>query len=283
METSPSLTRIVCGAACGHSDGAPPICAENTIPAHRRFAPFLGGFVPRALAGKVSRDGVAVVKSKCSALSVNRPPSISTALEVSARAELVVLVRRAQTGDMAAQSELIRRYTVRISAFVRPIISQPSSVEDVVQMVFIKMSRRLSLLRDPVTFESWLFALSRNTALDFIRRRNCRPVTIADDGEFHGAPDPANSEKMFNEIMEALEHALVRLSPKDRNLVTHIVQGNSYRTAAAREGLSVGAVKVRLNRVRPFLRVSVGEAIGLTLPVETTTKWRPPPRGRLAA
>ena len=85
------------------------------------------------------------------------------------------------------------------------------------------------------------------------------------------------------EIMEALEHALVRLSPKDRNLVTHIVQGNSYRFAAAREGLSVGAVKVRLNRVRPFLRVSVGEAIGMTLPAETTTKWRPPPRGRLAA
>jgi RNA polymerase sigma-70 factor (ECF subfamily) len=223
------------------------------------------------------------VKSKCSALSVPRPPTISTAIEVSVRDELAALVRRAQAGDMSAQSELVRRYTVRLSAFVRPIISQPSAVEDVVQMVFIKMVRRLTLLRDPVTFESWLFALSRNTALDFIRRRNCRPITVADDGEFHGAPDHNASAQSFAEIMEALDHALIRLSPNDRNLVTHIVQGNSYRTAAQREGLSVGAVKVRLNRVRPFLRVSVGEAIGMTLPAETTTKWRPPPRGRLAA
>lgn len=192
------------------------------------------------------------------------------------------MVRRAQAGDLAAQSDLVRRYTLRISGFVRPIIAQPSAVEDVVQMVFIKMVRRLTLLRDPVTFESWLFALARNTALDFIRRRNCRPLTISDEGDFRETPD-GQCARTMTEIMEALDHALVRLSPKDRNLVTHIVQGNSYRSAAAREGLSVGAVKVRLNRVRPYLRVSVGEAIGMTLPAETTTKWRPPPRCRLAA
>lgn len=181
---------------------------------------------------------------------------------------------------MAAQSDLVRRYTVRLSAFVRPIILQPSAVEDVVQTVFIKMVRRLDLLREVATFESWLFALARNTALDFIRRRKCRPVTVSETIEFHNAPDTSTTQPL-TEIMEALELALLRLSPKDRNLVTHIVQGNSYQTAAQREGLSVGAVKVRLNRVRPFLRVSVGEAIGLTPP--PPSKFRPPPRCRLAA
>ncbi len=181
---------------------------------------------------------------------------------------------------MAAQSDLIRRYTVRLSGFVRPIILQPSAVEDVVQTVFIKMVRRLELLREVATFESWLFALARNTALDFIRRRKCRPVTVSETIEFHNAPDLSTAQPL-TEIMEALEVALLRLSPKDRNLVTHIVEGNSYQIAAQREGLSVGAVKVRLNRVRPFLRVSVGEAIGLTPP--PPAKFRPPPRCRLAA
>ncbi len=223
------------------------------------------------------------MKSTVAALSVTRPPTITEdAAARTARTELLALVRRAQRGDMTAQSDLVRRYTARISGFVRSIISQPSAVEDVAQMVFIKMVRRLTLLRDPVTFESWLFALTRNTALDFIRRRNCRPATVSDEGDFRETPDTNNGQAL-TEIMEALEHALVRLSPKDRSLVTHIVQGNSYRSAAAREGLSIGAVKVRLNRVRPFLRVSVGEAIGMTLPAEATTKWRPPPRCRLAA
>lgn len=205
-----------------------------------------------------------------------QPAAISAAADAQAtqeRAELIAIVKRAQRGDMAAQSELVRRYTVRISAFVRPILFQPSSVEDVVQMVFIKMVRRLTLLRDPAVFESWLFKLSRNTAVDFLRRRRCRPTTVSDERELVQAPD-TSSTRPVEEIMEALSIALTRLSPKDRNLVTMIVEGNSYRTVAAREGLTVGAVKVRLNRVRPFLRVSVGEAIGTR--VAPRTKWRQP-------
>ena len=118
---------------------------------------------------------------------------------------MLALVRRAQDGDLVAQSDLVRRYTARISGFVRPIITQPSAVEDVVQMVFIKMARSLRLLRDPGMFESWLFSLSRNAALDFIRRRNCRPVMVADEGEFRAMPD-ASSPQTLTEIMEALEH-----------------------------------------------------------------------------
>jgi DNA-directed RNA polymerase specialized sigma24 family protein len=83
------------------------------------------------------------------------------------------------------------------------------------------------------------------------------------------------------EIMEALELALRQLSPRDRNIVTLIVNGHSYRAAAQREGLSIGAVKLRLNRVRPFLRVSVGEAIGTALPA--ARPLRRPPRCRMAA
>jgi RNA polymerase sigma-70 factor (ECF subfamily) len=209
---------------------------------------------------------------------------ISTAVDASAereKAELIDLVLRAQQDEMTAQSELVRRYTVRISAFVRPILFQPSSVEDVVQMVFIKMVRRLTLLRDPAVFESWLFRLSRNTAVDFLRRRRCRPTMVSDDVEFERAPD-TSSEGTVAEIMEALAMALTHLSPKDRNLVTMIVEGNSYRTVAAREGLTVGAVKVRLNRVRPFLRSSVGGAIGVRAGAPTGGKWRQPARSRLA-
>lgn len=204
------------------------------------------------------------------------------ALATQERAELVGLVVRAQRSEMAAQSELVRRYTVRLSAFVRPILFQPSAVEDVVQMVFIKMVRRLTLLRDPAVFESWLFRLARNTAVDFLRRRRCRPTMVSDEVMFEQAPD-TSSERSVAEIMEALHVALTRLSPKDRNLVTMIVEGNSYQTVAAREGLTVGAVKVRLNRVRPFLRVSVGEAVGVRVGAPAGGKWRQPARARLAA
>jgi RNA polymerase sigma-70 factor (ECF subfamily) len=218
---------------------------------------------------------------RCSFRPVVEISADAEALVAQEKAALIDLVLRAQRDDMAAQTELVRRYTVRISAFVRPILFQPSSVEDVVQMVFIKMVRRLTLLRDPAVFESWLFRLARNTAVDFLRRKRCRPTMVSDDIEFERAPD-TSSERPVAEIMEALNLALTRLSPKDRNLVTMIVEGNSYQTVAAREGLTVGAVKVRLNRVRPFLRSSVGEAVGVRVGAPAGGKWRQPSRTRLA-
>ena len=194
--------------------------------------------------------------------------------------DFAALVNGARAGDPAAQSELVRRYTKRLSAFVRPIISQSSAVEDVVQIIFIKMVRRLGLLRESAAFESWLFTLARNTAIDFIRRRHSLPVTISEEGHFAVSP-AADSGRATAEIMEALELALQHLKPKDRILVTMIVQGASYRDAAQRTGVSIGTVKVRLNRVRPFLRASVGEAIGLR--PKATKTFRPPSRHRIAA
>lgn len=178
------------------------------------------------------------------------------------RAALLAVIVRAQAGELDAQSELVRRYHTRISAFVRPYLALPSAVEDIVQMVFIKMVRRIGLLRDARTFESWLFTLARNTALDAIRRARCRPSTISDDAVLLNMASSDNSALM-HEIYDALELAVEKLGSKDRALVALIVEGASYRAAAERMGLTIGAVKVRLNRARKILRVSVGAATGL--------------------
>lgn len=230
----------------------------------------------RAESPSAGGDFRGVANSPVRAIGASRRIEVDT----GERAELAALVTRAQAADLSAQSELVRRYLTRVSAFVRPIISEPCAVEDVAQMAFIKMSRRLPMLRDPLMFEPWLFTLARNAAIDFVRRRRSRPVTVSADGIFCLIPD-SDSVPAVGEIMEALELALTHLSPKDRNLVRLIVQGASYRAAAQREGLSVGAVKVRLNRVRPFLRVTVGEAIGLRS--AEPESFRPSRRCRAAA
>lgn len=196
------------------------------------------------------------------------------------QARRLALVVRAQAGHLDAQSKLVHDYAARVAAFVRPIISQPNAVEDVVQTIFIKMVRCLGALRNPVTFESWLFSMARNAALDFVRHRRCRPATIPEEGIVSEIPD-YHDGLAVREITEALELALTHLSPRDRRIVTMIVQGASYRVVAEREGLSVGAVKLRLNRVRPFLRRSVGEAVGLR--AKHRLSVRPPPRCRAAA
>lgn len=191
--------------------------------------------------------------------------------DLAASAEVTHLVQRAIAADPAAQRELVERYGRRVTGFVRPLIRQPEALEDVVQMVFIKMFRRLDGLRDSALFEAWLFTLARNTALDFIRRRNRRPQTVGFEHNFEDVPDQRN-DAASREILEALERALARLAPIDQTLIRQFVAGESYEQIARNTGLTLGAVKVRLHRVRPFLRNWVGAMTESRLPGERRTR-----------
>lgn len=175
---------------------------------------------------------------------------------------------------MAAQSELVRLYLHRIAGFVRTIVRDPNVIDDIAQNVFIKMVRRLPGLREPVSFESWLFAMARSTALDYLRTRSRRPEVFAEDMPSFESADPSRPALMA-EIVEALELALAQLSPKDRTLVAMVVAGHDYQTIAEQEGLTLGAVKARLTRVRPFLRAAVGMATGTRISADKTTRRLP--------
>lgn len=183
-------------------------------------------------------------------------PAARLAAGADARDELLGLVTRAHDGDLGAQSELVRRYMKRISAHVRNMLYQTDAVEDIVQMVFIKMARRITRLREPITFESWLFTLARNTTIDFLRQVRARPAMVSGEWDLKHTVDPTPA-RALPEIMEALEVALARLSPRNQSLVRMVVQGFTYEAIAQSEGLTIGAVKLRLNRVRPFLRASI--------------------------
>lgn len=195
------------------------------------------------------------------------------------RAELTAIVARAQAGDLDAQSDLVRRYSRRILGHVRGIIRHPDEAQDVSQTVFIKMVRRLGRLRDPSLFESWLFTLSRNTSLDYLRHCRRRPAMVSADEELAGFVDTSTSH-VEHEIMNELEAALARLGAVDRTLILQYVQGQSYRTMAAQEGLTPGAVKARLHRVRPFLREFMG---GVKSDVRDATRCKPAILARHAA
>lgn len=182
-------------------------------------------------------------------------------LEPEAGQELLLVVRRARAGDVAAQSELVRKYQGRVGSFIRSMVRQSAAIEDLVQMVMIKMVRQLAQLREPERFETWLFTLARNVVLDHLRRLRCRPVATCDEGALGSLPD-ASAEGRCHEILEALEVAMQDCGPRERRLLNHVLAGASYRTIAAHEKLSLGALKVRLHRLRLHLRVRVREAAG---------------------
>ena len=130
-------------------------------------------------------------------------------------------------------------------------------MEDIVQLIMIKMSRRLKGLREAALFESWLFMLSRNTVLDQLRRAKCRPVSVIDPTPWLDREPAEEASGRCREIMEEVERATLNCSDKDRRILRLVLDGASYQTIAKLEELTIGALKLRVHRLRLLLRASL--------------------------
>jgi RNA polymerase sigma-70 factor (ECF subfamily) len=161
-------------------------------------------------------------------------------------------VRRAQRGDEAAMRDLIVSYQRRVAGFAYAITGRSDSVEDLAQMVFVKMARAIGRLKAPDQFESWLFRLARNTCIDHLRRQKLRRIFTPFAPEHENVPEVDAS--VDSEELDALRHALAQLRPKDRALLALVQEGRSHAEIAETCHTSVAAVKARLHRAREQLR-----------------------------
>ncbi|PTY08222.1 hypothetical protein DB347_01160 [Opitutaceae bacterium EW11] len=167
--------------------------------------------------------------------------------------ELTNTVRQAQAGRESAQRELIIAYQRRVAGFVYSVLGRTDAVEDVSQIVFVKMIRALPKLDQPAQFEPWLFRLAKNACIDHLRRRRWQqlfsPLEQEEHAEIAEIPTSVDSEEL-----DALRHALSQLKPKDRALLALAQEGYSQNEMAEATGISVVALKARLHRAREQLR-----------------------------
>ena len=82
-----------------------------------------------------------------------------------------ILVERAVDNDAAAFSELIRRHSSLMRAYVYRIVGSMSDTDDVVQEAFVIAWRQLPTLRDATAVKAWLMRIAGREALSFVSRR----------------------------------------------------------------------------------------------------------------
>ncbi|MDD5110662.1 MAG: sigma-70 family RNA polymerase sigma factor [Patescibacteria group bacterium] len=173
------------------------------------------------------------------------------------------LVSRALQGDAASLGQLIRRHLGLVYSIAKHYVVYTDDAEDVTQEVFIKVWKNLKKFQPEKSFRNWLYEITKNTALDWLKRKRAAPFSSFEN-EYGENPfietvrDPAASPQERAEqtiLAEMLRTTVAKLSPVYKEVVTlHDAQGLTFQEIAGATNQPANTVKSRYRRALAQLR-----------------------------
>jgi RNA polymerase sigma-70 factor (ECF subfamily) len=166
-------------------------------------------------------------------------------------ADLVALLHRAAKGDKAAFSALYAATSAKLYGVIVRILLRRDVADDVLQEVYIRIWERAvdydASKGSPI---AWMVAITRNRALDEVRRK--RPLSIEDAPEtLEVATDDSSpfDDLSQTQDMQRLARCLGGLEPDRRDMVLLAYrEGLSREELAQRYGRPVPTIKTWLRR-----------------------------------
>jgi RNA polymerase sigma-70 factor, ECF subfamily len=172
------------------------------------------------------------------------------------------LVPRAQAGDAAAREELLTCCHGTIRRWVGVLIADADDVDDVTQEVLIRVALRLGTFARRARFTTWLYQVTRHTALS-LRRRIARRLRLVGElperSPVAPAPDPL-AETEASEMRKMMAELFRELPERQREVFYLVdVEGHDAVDIAPQLGLRPVTVRAHLFRARRALRIRILE------------------------
>jgi RNA polymerase sigma-70 factor (ECF subfamily) len=166
-------------------------------------------------------------------------------------------LKRAQRGEPAACTALVRRYQHKVFALVSRMLApsgRHGAIEDVAQETFLRVFRALPGwdAHGEARLSTWILAIATRATLNELRKR---PTREAPSDGVHETLPPAVE---LRSLGRAIELAVGELAPEYRAaFVLREFHELSYEEIAGALDVDVGTVKSRLSRARAALRVAL--------------------------
>jgi RNA polymerase sigma-70 factor (ECF subfamily) len=183
-----------------------------------------------------------------------------------ARVELDELtLRRAQRGDRAAFSVLVRFYQKPVFALLSRMLvcsGRRDLVEDLAQETFVRAFRAIDGFgRDGrLRLSSWLLTIAARVALDALKRRALPTEPLDELSDILPGARRADEALERRSLREAIARAVERLPMSYRAaFLLREVHGLEYDAIAEALEVDLGTVKSRLSRARAALRAALTE------------------------
>ena len=178
------------------------------------------------------------------------------------------LVQAVLDGDQDAFGDLVERFQGRLVNYLYRLLRNTDEAHDVAQEVFLKVYQALDRFDPRYRFSTWLFRVGQNAAIDLIRKRRLKLVSLhrqdaGDEGRDWELPSPERGP--YREIRNvergaAIQHAIAGLPDEYRELISlrHFAE-LSYDEIARLKEMPLGTVKNKLFRGRQMLKEQLAD------------------------
>jgi len=173
------------------------------------------------------------------------------------------IIKKVIDGDKNAFEELVLANQKNVYNLAYKMTKNEEDALDLSQEAFIKAYRRLPGFRGESKFSVWLYRLTYNLCIDFLRKKSGTRIVSLDYEDTKGdvkpleIPDLRNlpeDNALRNETRKNIADSIRELPDNHREiLVMREITGMSYEDISETLGINAGTVKSRLARAREKL------------------------------
>ena len=167
-----------------------------------------------------------------------------------------ILLERISNDDEVAFRELFNHYYPRVLSFLGNYISSEEDCRDIAQNVFANIWKKRDTLTEIRSFGAWLYRLSRNSAIDYCRRRR---ITISITEQYEDSSvTPADEEYFARESRLKYQRCLSNMPERRRQVFSLSREdGLSNDEIALQLGISKKTVENHMNAALREIRKTV--------------------------
>ena len=170
----------------------------------------------------------------------------------SMTSDLDLLRQFARENSQDAFAEIVRRHLNLVYSAARRQVRSPQLAEEVAQSVFAGLARNAGKLKPDTVLTAWLYAVTRRTAIDVIRKESRRQLREQTAAEMNNMNATAND---WTQIEPLLDDAMAALDETDRSaILLRYFENKNLREVGEALGASEDAAQKRVSRAVERLR-----------------------------
>jgi RNA polymerase sigma-70 factor (ECF subfamily) len=130
------------------------------------------------------------------------------------------LVEQIRQGDDGAFEALVRRKTSKVYGLCYRVIGNSEDAKDISQLVFLKLWENLEKYDATYAFDTWLYRMVTNVAIDFMRSKQSRDNAVNSNLRLvKTSVDPEQTVTVARKEVESVFNAVSNvLSPKQKTI-----------------------------------------------------------------